>query len=166
MSERPHTGPTVAAAATCAAALAALAAPGAAHAPADNSYCLVCHADFKAETLSAHHQKAGVGCAACHGESDRHSSDEDGLVAPDILFARERIKPACMQCHGEAKVRANEEHRPAFETDPARFKTCTGCHGAHRMANRTRVWDKTTGKLLKAQGVRMMQQDNPAARAR
>jgi hypothetical protein len=28
-------------------------------------------------------------------------------------------------------------------------KVCTGCHGKHRLAVRTRVWNKETGKLVK-----------------
>ena len=30
-------------------------------------------------------------------------------------------------------------------------KTCTDCHGNHRLATRTIRWDKTTRQLLKAQ---------------
>jgi formate-dependent nitrite reductase cytochrome c552 subunit len=130
--------------------------------PADNSYCLVCHANFKAEKLAAIHQKAGIGCAECHGESDRHSADEDGVTPPEIMFAKDKINAACMICHEEAKVRANAKHAVA----EFKQKTCSDCHGEHRMAARTRHWDKTTGKLIKAEGVRMMQKDTPATSAR
>ena len=67
---------------------------GLAHAatqPADNYYCLTCHANFTREKLAVTHAKKGVGCVTCHGESPKHSSDEDGLTPPQIMFARERI---------------------------------------------------------------------------
>lgn len=134
--------------------------------PADNSYCFVCHANFKAEKIAAVHQKEGVGCAKCHGDSDSHSADEDGLVAPEVMFIREQIAESCSKCHDEAKMRVVEDHEPAFRADVAARKICTECHGAHRMAVRTRVWNKTTGELLKAEGVRMMQKDSPATSAR
>ena len=145
---------------------AAIACSATAGAPADNSYCLVCHANFKTEKLSFNHQKHGVGCEKCHGPSDRHSADEDGLTPPEIMFAKENIKSACTKCHSENKLRTVDEHSEAFAKDPAKVKTCTACHGEHRMAARTRVWDKTTGKLIKAEGVRMMQKNSAAGSAR
>ena len=51
--------------------------------PADNSYCLVCHANYDDENLTKAHQPAGVGCEQCHGTSVKHSGDEDGLTPPD-----------------------------------------------------------------------------------
>lgn len=134
--------------------------------PADNSYCLVCHANFKAEKLSSKHQKGGIGCAKCHGDSDSHSADEDGLTPPEIMFSKDQIAGACVKCHEEPKLREVEEHEPVFAMEIAKRKLCTECHGEHRMAQRTRIWDKATGKLLKAEGVRMMQKDSPATSAR
>lgn len=134
--------------------------------PADNSYCLVCHANFKSEKISSIHQKEGIGCAKCHGESDSHSADEDGLVPPEIMFAKEQIQGACMECHKEADLREVTDHDAVFTAEPSKHKVCTDCHGEHRMAVRTRIWDKATGKLLKAEGVRMMEQDSPATSAR
>lgn len=52
---------------------------------AGNSYCLVCHIALEDEELVASHQPWSIGCEACHGTSDEHSSDEDGLTAPDIM---------------------------------------------------------------------------------
>jgi len=151
----------------CLVALAALAADAPkSDKPANNSYCLVCHVNFQMEELAKIHQKNGVGCATCHGESDRHSADEDGLTPPEIMFAIGKIFDGCSKCHEPPKLRAVGEHAPAFAKDPAKFKTCTECHGKHRMAVRTRQWDKTTGKLIKAEGVRMMQKDTPATNAK
>ena len=134
--------------------------------PADNSYCYVCHANFKTEKLVMNHEKKGVGCATCHGESDRHSADEDGLTPPEIMFAKERVFDACAKCHDATKLRALKEHEPAFTKDPTKFQVCTDCHGSHRMAVRTRHWDKTTGKLIKAEGVRMMEKNSAATSAK
>ncbi|MFA6564632.1 MAG: cytochrome c3 family protein [Verrucomicrobiia bacterium] len=150
----------------CAAALVALAEPPKSAKPADNSYCYVCHANFKTEELAKNHEKHGVGCEKCHGESDRHSADEDGLTPPEIMFTKEKILDGCAKCHGLTKLRAVEDHEPVFAKDAAKRKVCTDCHGKHRMAVRTRHWDKTTGKLIKAEGVRMMQKDTPATSAK
>ncbi len=49
---------------------------------ADNSRCLVCHANYEDEPLSVAHAKANLGCVRCHGVSSPHSTDEDGLTAP------------------------------------------------------------------------------------
>lgn len=134
--------------------------------PADNSYCLVCHANYKNEDLARTHQQAGIGCAKCHGESDRHSADEDGLTPPEIMFASDKINPACIKCHPLEKLAQAPEHAPILEKKPAKLKTCTECHGKHRLAVRTRQWDKNTGKLISDDGVRMMQTNSPARNAR
>ncbi|MCX6898376.1 MAG: cytochrome c3 family protein [Verrucomicrobia bacterium] len=152
--------------ASCAVALVALADPPKSAKPADNSYCYVCHANFQTEELARSHQKHGVGCATCHGESDRHSADEDGLTPPEIMFVMGKILDGCSTCHDVTKLRVLKEHEAAFTRDPAKLKVCTNCHGSHRMAVRTRQWDKTTGKLIKAEGVRMMQKDTPATSAK
>ncbi|HON09051.1 MAG TPA: multiheme c-type cytochrome, partial [Verrucomicrobiota bacterium] len=55
--------------------------------PADNSRCLVCHANFEDEKLTAAHLKANVGCIVCHLECDSHCVDEDNLTPPDRMFA-------------------------------------------------------------------------------
>ncbi|MFI5378360.1 MAG: cytochrome c3 family protein [Tepidisphaerales bacterium] len=127
--------------------------------PADNSYCLTCHINFQEEKLAAQHQKAGVACSSCHGPSDKHSSDEDGLTAPDIIFAKELIQPTCVACHKNGALEKDAAHAPLLagkSVEPYRF--CTDCHGKHAMAHRTRRWDKNTRKLVSDDGVRMMNQ--------
>src|SRR5512139_2059687 len=64
---------------------------------ADNSRCFVCHAnyDFNEEKLVFTHAAANIGCVRCHGESSRHSTDEDGLTAPDRMFPRPYIRFNC-----------------------------------------------------------------------
>lgn len=137
--------------------------------PADNSYCFACHVNFKREVLAETHRKAGVGCAKCHGESDKHSSDENNITPPDTMYAPERINAACSACHTPAKLaaagvkRPNPAHRALIVAAARGAKaamrpspTCTTCHGSHRLPVRTRRWDKTTRKLISDDGVRML----------
>ena len=133
---------------------------------ADNSYCLVCHANYEEEKLTRTHAKAGVGCEKCHGKSSKHSSDEDSLIPPEVMFPREKIKPFCMTCHDAKEMMEEEEedHKEILQANPpASAKTCTQCHGKHQLKVRTRVWDKATGKLLRDDGVRMMNQQKSAS---
>lgn len=149
--------------------------------PADNSFCLVCHRNFEKEPLSVSHTKIGVGCEQCHGMSERHSADEDGITPPEKMYSKARINPSCVKCHTADKLDDNDAHRLALamtkthkpgESAPAAVQAgdkktqaiwiCTDCHGQHRMKVRTRVWDKDTGKLIKDDGVRMMDKNRPA----
>ncbi|MCY3022813.1 MAG: hypothetical protein NTW87_27860 [Planctomycetota bacterium] len=119
-------------------------------AEADNSYCFVCHANYKDEILACIHQRVGVGCPRCHGESDKHSSDEDGLTPPDVIYPKDVIDQYCRTCHVPAM------HEPLPFGDPAKA-SCTSCHGkAHVLNVRTRRWDKVTRKLISDDGVRML----------
>jgi hypothetical protein len=136
---------------------------------ADNSYCLVCHLNYENEKLTRSHRMAGVGCAKCHGESEKHSGDEDGLTPPEVLFAKSDVDAFCMTCHTKDKVLENDKqkkteyHKGVFDPKAEDHLVCTECHGEnHRMAVRTRKWDKTTRKLLSDDGVRMMYKDSPA----
>ena len=124
--------------------------------PADNSYCYVCHVNFKKEDIAEQHKAAGIGCADCHGYSDDHSSDEDGLTPPEIMFPAERIDQFCLKCHDPeqgADVAAQDE---AVVGALNTRTSCTSCHGEHRVHVRTRRWDKVTGKLIYDDGVRMI----------
>ena len=122
--------------------------------PADNSFCYVCHLNFKADTLAERHKVAGVGCMYCHGNSDDHSADEDGLTPPEVMFRPDKINPACMTCHNGHRRKYRSAPAVVLKSAPA--TPCTGCHGDHRLAVRTRRWDKTTGKLIYDDGVRMI----------
>jgi hypothetical protein len=138
--------------------------------PADNSYCLVCHANFKSEPLAHKHQMAGVGCRSCHGRSDKHASDENNITPPDIMFSNERIAGACTACHASAGLRKLDArlhqsmHAQSIAiASPAAAagKVCTDCHGAHHLTVRTRRWDRNTGKLITDDGVRMVKERKP-----
>jgi hypothetical protein len=127
--------------------------------PADNSYCYVCHINYKSEALTVTHQKIGVGCEACHGMSDEHSSDENGLTAPDRMFARNKIAAYCTSCHSPDDLRKVEKHLQFVFTDNSENrKVCTDCHGNHRLENRTRKWNKDTGVLSWKDGAPIMDQ--------
>ncbi len=129
---------------------------------ADNSFCLVCHANLEEEELVDIHIGVGVGCELCHGLSDDHSADEDSRTPPEIMWPKQRISGRCMTCHPREEMLvdkdAAESHRKVFarwenpnKTEPGK-KYCTECHGKHRIRNRTRIWNKETGKLLKQSG--------------
>ena len=106
---------------------------------ADNSECLVCHMDFKAEEISAGHEQAGVGCINCHGDSLAHGDDELNITPPDRLFGRAEIVPFCKGCHPthiEGKVyddflqkwHSNRRPNGRMILDDS---VCTDCHGNH-----------------------------------
>ena len=130
--------------------------------PADNSYCLVCHANYENEKLTRGHQPAGVGCESCHGESAKHSGDEDGLTPPDKMFAHDDVDDFCVSCHPKSDLVKRDDHKEWFR-DREHGETCNDCHAeGHRMKVRTRIWDKKTRKLVSDDGVRMMYKDSPA----
>jgi len=126
-----------------------------------NPFCKACHLDFDEEKLAKRHEKVGIGCERCHGESLRHRSDEANVTPPELMYPKARINPTCMMCHPRHEIQRVKEHRPLLEaglsvfeeTTPAGAdakKYCTDCHGReHRMKVRNVRWDKCTGELLK-----------------
>ncbi|UCG46162.1 MAG: ammonia-forming cytochrome c nitrite reductase subunit c552 [Phycisphaerales bacterium] len=124
---------------------------------ADNSRCHVCHINYAEEKLAVTHARAEVGCEDCHGPSYAHCGDEDNVTPPDTMYPVEKINPACMGCHTKEKIEV-DEHRPFLAAIAANEKVCTNCHGEHRLGYRTRRWDKTTGKLIQDDKVRMTTQ--------
>jgi len=117
---------------------------------ADNSRCLVCHDNFTKEELSIIHAAYGVGCEKCHGSSNAHCSDENNITPPDVMFPRDSIVKACMECHPAEKLSNKEHHWDVFAPKKGKpKKVCTDCHGNHRIATRDVRWNKKTGKLIK-----------------
>lgn len=110
---------------------------------ADNSRCHVCHINYEDEELAVVHARANIGCEQCHGGSDAHCNDEDNITPPDIMYPAEKINSSCKGCHPAAKLGGGKKY-------------CTDCHGRHRLAYRTRKWDKTTGELIEDDKVRML----------
>lgn len=121
---------------------------------ADNSRCHVCHINYFDEALAVTHARANISCEQCHGASDAHCSDEDNITPPDIMYPAEKIKPFCMGCHTKEKIDIAVHKSVLAETDP-KEGLCTNCHGEHRLGYRTRKWDKSTGKLIEDDKVRM-----------
>lgn len=109
--------------------------------PADNSACMVCHADFEKEPLAAAHQKAGIGCSKCHGESGDHGGDELNIMLPDVMFGRKEIEPFCTGCHekkdhpkGKEYLRFLKKWRDKYRPNGRIVQDksiCTDCHGNH-----------------------------------
>jgi len=128
------------------------------HEEADNSFCYVCHVNYKKDKLAKHHQPEGVGCETCHGISDKHSEDEDNITPPDVMFARKEVISFCTECHAKKDLLEEEEHEEIFSKNAQPDSACTDCHGLeHRLTVRTRRWDKVSGKLIWDDGVRMME---------
>ncbi len=123
---------------------------------ADNSRCHVCHLNFATEKLAVTHARADVSCEHCHGESDAHCGDEDNITPPEIMYPEDKIDAACLKCHGD-RMKMTTKHKAALAGTLK--KTCTGCHGEHRMNHRTRRWNKETGELIADDKVRMLTDD-------
>jgi hypothetical protein len=110
---------------------------------ADNSRCYICHINYEQEKLTSSHAKADIGCERCHGASDAHCSDKDGITPPDIMYPAEKVNPFCKSCHPNSNLSGSK-------------KFCTDCHGEHRLGHRTRKCDKTLGELIKDDKVSML----------
>jgi nitrate/TMAO reductase-like tetraheme cytochrome c subunit len=117
---------------------------------ADNSFCFVCHVNFKKEEFVSGHQSAGVGCVECHGESLDHADDEDHVTPPEIMFLKGKVNASCTtaKCHPEPRMKAEIGHRPFYAGADAERKYCTDCHGKHRIEKRQRKWDRVSRKLI------------------
>jgi hypothetical protein len=109
---------------------------------ADNSRCFVCHVNYMEEPIAENHARRNIGCARCHGDSDAHIADESwgsggNGTAPDVMYPRDRVNPACMACHPQEKI-DTPQHKLVFAaSDP---RVCTDCHGSHRLPQRRCKW--------------------------
>lgn len=111
-------------------------------AKADNSRCFVCHINYVEEPIAANHARHDIGCVHCHGPSDAHIADESwgsggNGTAPDVMYPRDRINPACMACHSQDQL-SSQQHEPVFRASNP--KVCTDCHGSHRLPVRRCKW--------------------------
>ena len=124
-----------------------------------NPFCWACHADFDGEELARTHERVGIGCERCHGESFPHRSDEANITPPELMYPKARINPTCMMCHPRHSIKHVTFHQPVLESgfsifedassDEQAKKYCTDCHGQeHRMQRRTIRWNKATGELI------------------
>ena len=122
-----------------------------------NEFCAACHYAFGEEKLALSHQKAGIGCERCHGESERHRSDEDNVTPPEIMYPKNKIIPTCMMCHPRHEIERVGPHKQLLagaktifdSDDDGPQMTCMFCHAKkHRIKVRTIRWNKATGELL------------------
>jgi hypothetical protein len=120
-----------------------------------NQFCAACHYGFGNEELARTHERAGIGCERCHGESERHRSDEDNITPPELMYTKERINPTCMMCHPRAEIKHVSSHKSLLAGAETIFdkssnqKNCTDCHATdHRINVRTIRWNKATGELM------------------
>jgi hypothetical protein len=121
-----------------------------------NQFCAACHYGFGNEELARKHERAGIGCERCHGESERHRSDEDNITPPEIMYPKQKINPTCMMCHPRAEIKQVSSHKSLLQgaetifDKPSNRKYCTDCHAEdHRIKVRSIRWNKATGELLK-----------------
>ena len=145
------------------------ASPAAAGPVADNARCFVCHANYEEEQLSVVHAKANVSCVRCHGVSSPHSTDENGLTAPDRMFPKGHVRLNCLSCHDWVKLiesdktkadrtdlKEKPDHRAVLDGTNREKRFCTDCHGEHRMYFRTKGWNKRSGVLIFKDGTPLM----------
>ena len=109
-----------------------------------NSRCFVCHMNYTKEDIAVIHARVNIGCAQCHGESDAHIDDESWSwggkgTPPDIMYAPEKINPFCMGCHSKHKINTGR-HRDVLASKDPKHKSCTDCHGDHRLTRRQVEW--------------------------
>ena len=124
-----------------------------------NVFCAACHYTFANEELAKTHEEAGIGCERCHGESERHRSDEDNVTPPEIMYPKDKINPTCMMCHPRHEIEHVDHHEQLLAGAKTIFDSdsetkgwqlyCTTCHAKeHRVNLRTIKWNQATGELL------------------
>jgi hypothetical protein len=121
-----------------------------------NLFCSACHYAFGEDELALDHERVGIGCERCHGESERHRSDENNITPPEIMYPKAKINPTCMMCHPRGKIKHVSSHasllagaETIFDKSNNQKKHCTDCHGEnHRINVRTIRWNKATGEML------------------
>jgi hypothetical protein len=124
-----------------------------------NQFCSACHYGFSDEELARTHEKAGIGCERCHGESECHRSDENNITPPEIMYPKAKINPTCMMCHPRHEISNVASHNELLAGAKTVFDSadeggdqiyCTNCHARqHRINVRTIRWNKQTGELIK-----------------
>ncbi len=107
-----------------------------------NGRCMVCHLNYLQDEISLVHARAGYGCAHCHGESDEHIADESWAsggpgTPPDIMYRADEVVPVCLKCH--ELLPSDPDCRCEFPR-LAQKKSCTDCHGTHRLQTRKCSW--------------------------
>lgn len=94
--------------------------------------CFECHIDFKAEGLTVVHQRRGVTCVRCHGPSVAHMEDEDRRTPADAKFRGKAMEAFCLTCHDPGRHARLGAHAAEARRAEGR-RTCTQCHGEHKL---------------------------------
>lgn len=94
-------------------------------------YYYDCQANYEEEPIAQRHAAAGINCVKCHGVSIVHASDEAHFTAPDIMYPKEKIRTACLECHSSQE--SEDVHKVAFASSKIKKQACTDCHGEHRL---------------------------------
>ena len=101
---------------------------------AANKVCCECHIDFEGEELVRVHEKHQVACVRCHGRSQAHMEDEVRKTPADFTARGKGMEVFCLTCHDPVKHHRIGPHKQeAAKTDPARRRSCTQCHGEHKL---------------------------------
>ncbi|MFC1558538.1 multiheme c-type cytochrome [candidate division KSB1 bacterium] len=91
--------------------------------------CFFCHADLFFELKDGTHEKSGIDCFACHGESKEHAIAEDNRIKPEKIFTRSDAAEFCGNCHDkELKDFSLSTH---FKSITKNVPTCIDCHKGH-----------------------------------
>jgi len=94
--------------------------------------CFFCHADLFFELQDGAHERNGLDCSSCHGESKEHNNAEDNSIKPDKLIKKSDAAEFCGGCHDtELKDYSQSTHAKSMgkiENTP----TCTDCHIGHQ----------------------------------
>ena len=94
--------------------------------------CFFCHADLFFEVQDGAHEKNGVDCSSCHGESKEHNNAEDNSIKPDILINKSAAAEFCGDCHDkELKDFSLSTHAKGIGTIK-NIPTCLDCHNGHQ----------------------------------
>jgi len=119
---------------------AALWAP-ALQAQQQSQVCSFCHLTVYLDAQRRGHEKFGVSCFECHGESLGHRNAEDNKVKPSRTFKGGEVVGLCAECHAakpQSKPAAPgltielfEKSKHAKPLRGASGPSCVTCHGAH-----------------------------------
>ena len=85
--------------------------------------CSRCHVASVLEWSVSKHEKLGIGCIACHGESKGHIVDERNNIKPERIPRASAIAGLCATCHGDGCPKTKQK------------AGCQTCHHAHALLN-------------------------------